>query len=271
MELRGSFGDPCGELIELRGHFVSLNTKTGMNIENHKSRFLRISSRDRAKGTPTDFTVYVKSNFLSQVAGVAVKWVSFPNLFDNVQGFSMDMVVDGMSYTLVIPDGYYTIDTLIVAVQDEFLALTGQTLTITQDPVSGILSFTTTAGSATLDPNDFLGITAQISLPATAQSQPDLYGPTHCVVNSRQLSQTTGMITGDLAREYLPVLATVPIRECWGNVQHYETRDALLDSHRYYPYKNISEIDIKLEDEDGSQLSLGDNFHIDMILKIWYI
>jgi len=242
------------------------------------NKLLRINSADRSNdsASTTDFTVdYPNVQVLAKIVSVVVKHVSFPNVFYNITSNNNVLKHEGLAgvvITTVVPVGSYTLSSLTA-----FLAT--ELITIVQDPLTFLLTFTASVGfplriygpedGSTLAP--YLGIPATTPLNTsdfTAPNAPKLQGVQHVHIASKFLSKGNNMIDANTSQE-IPVVAIIPCDVPVGSIKHYETFHEMLDVINYESEQTLQTIDIKLYDDERNLLDLlGQD--ISIVLKIYY-
>ena len=106
-------------------------------------RYVYLNSQHRSKGTNTKFSVPFNSTdfSLNQATEMVVKEIHFANEFYNVFANSGGNTIEVNATAVTISIGHYNTGTLITALEAAILAATGIVVTITQDPITSILSF----------------------------------------------------------------------------------------------------------------------------------
>src|SRR6056300_1953511 len=119
-----------------------------------KEKFIVVNSKDRnlllGGQTNSDFTVSYKDNDMQQVLKCIVKDVFIPNQFYNINVNNNELRILGGSMGLpeniTITPGQYNIDQLIDALKTAIdNELVTDSVTITKDTITNILTFTTSA------------------------------------------------------------------------------------------------------------------------------
>ena len=164
---------------------------------------LRMNSQERSADSKssTDFIVnYSNVQVLSKIVSVVVKHVSFPNVFYNVTTknnvLRYERIV-GEPRVIAVPVGNYTITSLLDALIES--------VEITQDPLTHLLTFTASVGSPLqiYGPEDgstlalFLGISETTALNTsnfTTTNFPNLQGVQHVHIASKSLSKGNNFI-----------------------------------------------------------------------------
>ncbi len=249
--------------------------------------FVIISSKYRTSDsrTTSDFTYSIGQSL--ETSAIAIKSVSIPNLQYNINWTNNRLRVRTNSeappfYDVTIPVGQYDISTFISTLQDLLrTVLSDSTLTITQDSLTGKISFTniTVPIRFDIDPTVSplakligLGSGEGLTFPTapdtsfTCLDLPSLGGLKNFYLSSRILSQGFNGIfkSGD----QIPVVMNIPIDVPYGAVQHYDASDIRLNMKKFSRKNNIQWIDIKIIDEDLNVVDLNGG-DIEIVLKIY--
>jgi len=278
---------------------------SGERIKNSQSRFVRVSSEDKAIGTNTRFKVDLQSagGNIDSVKGFIVHSIECPNVFNNINQYNNNYQVafpgpaTETDLNLNLPPGYYLIDDLISVMNAQIaaqIAANGDTYTLTltkvgifpneriQFDASGIsvgscqffLSDNTiwpTLGVITtvnaIPPNTPFSVLNGI--PSTAQNIPNLIGETAVYVHSRILcSNNLSEANGSFSVVDKLNLDKPFGATCYSNFNNDSTHE-----RRYYPFESrttLRTIDITLRNRKGEVLVLPSNFDFSMMIKIFY-
>jgi hypothetical protein len=272
-------------------------------IKNSKSRFVRISSQDRVIGTNNQFTVDLASNggALDNVKGYIVHSAQVPNIFTNVSSWNNTLVLyagAGAPYTVtaVIPEGNYTIDTLITELDSVLTPLlaaapfpSGVNISKVGTAPQEKINFqffgddwyllkdpTTMKRQIGIDDSDFgpypIGggsFPFFDGINTVMPSFPNLTGETACYVHSRILA-TNNLTEGNGT---FSVVDKINLDEQYGAMCYTNYNNDLTHQNNYFPFetkKTLRRIDINLRNENGDQLILPSNFYFSMMIKIFY-
>lgn len=273
-------------------------------IKSSKSRYIRISSQDKAIGTNNRFKVDLASNggVIDNVKGYIVHSAEVPNVFNNITSTNNRLNVSfggphtETPFTISIVEGYYLIDDLITQINNQVateIASNGNTYTLVfsktgiyptekiQVDCSGV-----SVGSLELFnvPNDILGTLGiesapnalsggQFSVfngvPSVAQNIPNLIGETACYIHSRilapnNLSEANGTFS---------VVDKINLDRPFGSMCYTNYNDDTTHENNYYPFeskKTLRTVDINLRNSEGDLLELPPNFNFSMMIKIFY-
>jgi hypothetical protein len=159
----------------------------------------------------------------------------------------------------IIPEGQYTTETLIAA-----LELVLPSTTITQDSLTQKLTFTMAGGQFSVfsdrDVNpmcEVLGmITSSTSMVNvyTSEALPDLAGLNNIYISSQTLSNHSAMIASEKLKK--DIFCNIPIDVPFGVTKISDEDETSLDYSVFSSRKNISSIDITLLDENNDVLDL---------------
>ena len=274
-------------------------------IKNSQCRFVRISSEDKANGTNNRFKVDLQSagGIIDNVKGFIVHSIECPNVFNNVASYNNNYIVSfpGPSteteLNLNVPEGYYLIDDLINAINNQIqlqAALNGDAYTLVLSKVGifpnekiEFLGNGFSAGACVLLSSDnsifpSLGIettpngiapnipfTIINATPITAQNIPNLIGETAVYVHSRilasnHLSEASGTFS---------VVDKLNLDQPFGSTCYSNFNNDTTHEIKYFPYetkKTIRTVDINLRNRRGDLLVLPSNFDFTMMIKIFY-
>ncbi len=265
-------------------------------------KLVTISSSDKdvnLSNSNSDFTVTLNERNLSQgVNRVLIKECTVPNVFPNVRGvsygsnqnniFRFQDVLGNLSPPVVIPEGQYVISTLGVPPPNDLItvletiynttvALPGETVSITLDPITNKLNFTFAGGigfnfANTSDSplNNSLGIVGPLptgSLNIDAQGIPDLSGLKNVYIHSKDIADLNGVDAGfGLISLAEPVsLVDAP----YGAYAYKQNNDDELASIVFEQARNLSVIRIVLRDEKGNKLDIGSHC-INIVFKAYF-
>ncbi|MES2577059.1 MAG: hypothetical protein V4589_05575 [Bacteroidota bacterium] len=249
------------------------------------SVLIYISSDDRtaeSKST-SDFTVsYGNNNKLTRIRNFYVKSLSIPNVSNNVYHSSdVNSVPENHIFTyssgsITLPEGFYNMTQLIAAITADALAI-ADGMSITVNPLTGFLTFTTTSPVSFYNLADgnsmatLLGIKTSSVAPAltfTTTNLPDLSGVNNVFVSSLALSGNSMRMIQKKTNK--PYIIDVPINEvAHGFYLNYETQHFELDEVSANSYFNLDAIDIQLYDPLGRIIDLH-GLQFNMTIRAFY-
>lgn len=255
------------------------------NFKDFQSRLLRISSEDKDSSTSSNnnFTVSIPGDAgkMDKIVAVIVKKMTCANMFPNVPYYANQIVLEaggdpGVSIPVVIPIAQYTATELKTALQTAINAV------ITPDSV--VVALTTdnkyeftftgdtygflTAGSTAGSRVGFLDDIADGAV-VTMPLLPNLIGETELYVHSRTVA--SGNMTEPSGT--FNVVDMLDLNVAYGSTAYSQFDDAEQHTLRYLPYeseRSFRRIDVRLRNREGNLLTLPDNFHFNMILKVYY-
>ena len=273
-------------------------------IKNSQSRFVRISSEDKAIGTNSQFEVNLESagGVIDNVKGFIVHSIECPNVFNNIttNNNRLDVSFGGphteTPFIISITPGYYLIDDLIAQINAQVaaeIAANGDAYTLVfsktgiyptekiQVDVNGV-----SVGSLQLFnvPNDILGalgiesdinalsgneFTILNGVPRTAQNIPNLIGETALYVHSRILA-SNNLVEGTGT---FSVVDKLNLDEPFGSTCYSNFNNDITHQRNYFPFESkitLRKVDIVLRNRTGQILDLPPNFNFTMMLKIFY-
>ena len=274
-------------------------------IKSSKSRYIRVSSRDKVIGTNNRFKVDLASNggAIDNVKGYIVHSAQVPNVFDNITSKNnrIDVSFPGphteTPFTISITPGYYLIDDLLNQINAQIaatIASNGDAYTLVFSkvgvyPTERILVTVSGVSVGTLClfnvSNDILltlGIESDVNslpgstpfcvdngVPKVAQNIPNLIGETACYIHSRILA--TNNLTE--ANGTFSVVDKINLNEPYGSMCYTNYNDDTTHENNYYPFeskKTLRTVDINLRNSEGDLLILPPNFYFSMMIKIFY-
>lgn len=252
-------------------------------------KLIVISSEDKdnTSNSNSDFVVSLKESYYTQnIERIMVKDIIVPNVFPNIRGesyissqnniFRFQDGLGNLSPEVIIPEGQYVISTLGVppandlitvleTIYNTTIALPGETVSITLDPITNKLNFTFAGGitgynfaDTSVSPlNDVLGIVGPTtaSLNFDAQSIPDLGGYPMVYVHSKKLAESNG-IDGDFGLISLAEAVSL-VDAPYGSYAYRQNNDDELSSIIYDNPRNLNRIQITLRDNKGNKLDIG--------------
>ena len=240
------------------------------------STIFRVDSRDRDADSISN-TSFAVNCIPTHCVHARLKQIIIPNVFDNIRASPASDANSTFSYetagapaTVVIPDGFYTIDDLLTLLEAALVALT---ITFSLNTNTGKITITN-GGAATFevinlaDGNamaDALGITVTETLAAagtaTFGNKVNMISHSVIYVESRILSNGHG-VTSSTSR--LPIIATIPVDVVYGsNINYTPTTQHIV---YFGDNTNIESTDIRLTNHSGETLTIGSNHHIQVLV-----
>lgn len=256
-------------------------------LSKFRNALIKVSSEQKSISTDsnTHFTINLASNggVVDNVAGYAVKYISCPNVFNNIPSHAnvFNLTADNTTPTPVtITAGQYSsLASLATELKTQIdAAITPDSVTITYPADKLVFTFTDggSGGSygfleAKSTAASRLGLSADITAAAafTAPNIVNLTGETEVYVHSRDLA----LAKLNSANGNFSVVDTIPMDVAYGGTSYFRANNAELEKTNFYPFENkksLRKIDIRLRDGAGNLLTLPDNFHFTMILKFYY-
>lgn len=206
---------------------------------------------------------------LGQIHRCHVKSCVIPNSEYNVNNKTntVDITAGDMAVVGNLPVGQYDITTFLAALKVILdVAANPNTFTITQNNLTKKLTFVKSGG------NEFtIGLESQISrligqvpsktsvgLTLTTDSIPDLSGMRIVVFKSFTLGRFK-ISSGDTALEKRKTntIGSLPMTAAFGSLMKVEQTEETLNATSFQGYKNVSNFDIALVDEDDELLELN--------------
>lgn len=250
---------------------------------NHHSFKLRINSKDRISGTHTDFTCGIGGEIRQHnIKRMVLHSVNIMNSDNNINSYAsklrVETGVDGV-LNIVLTEGQYTITTLITALETAINALATNTVTITLDSLTSILTFSIDGGDTIgLFANDsnnnsnmspVLGIIEDKSLSASVLCDRivRLNGLTQLFLQSDRLSS---MGFHDTSKESKNYFASIQVPVDYGQFLYWESDHSNLSNIDFVTHRKIdSVIDIKVLDQNENILDTKQD--IDIQFTVYYI
>jgi hypothetical protein len=240
------------------------------------SFILRVNSNARLlqSQSTTNFTIGLGQEVKNHnVKRIVLRSVSFGNFEYNIntknQVLTLTTGADG-AVTQTIPAGQYILSDLITRIQNIFNPLLTNSLTITQDPNTYLITFTISGGdtiqvvsTSTMAP--FLGYTTTDPLASSvlAQRVPRLNGLTSCFIRSTHLAK--GQYHDDKRDKDL--LTSIQVASDFGQYVYWESFQAELASVNYPRARKLdSTLDFQFLDQNLQEIDLnGHNMDIELI------
>jgi hypothetical protein len=248
-----------------------------------KEKLVSISSYDRFEGTTSEFTVDLKETYSTQtVKRVILTQVQVPNLFENIRSAYLqnnELVFEETgqpAVTISVPQGQYTLSQLITELETLInAALTGgNTVTITANPNTNILTFTSTvaiqyfeAGSTIYPVIGFSGDTAS-GLVAVGAYNFNLQGIGMVYLHSPDIAQSHGIDPGRRSG-LISLLGAISLHEApFGSNAYFQSDDAETSDVDYGEQtRNLSTIRFVLRSQGGVKLPLPPNVDMKILMK----
>ena len=253
-----------------------------------KEKIIIVNSKDKSEGNNTDFVVNFNDSSVQQVSKVLVKDVFIPNLFYNVNERNNVLFFKQNAEaikSIILPLGQYNVDTLAsdLKAQLESQLVFGTVVDITRSNITYKYTFTFSGAVSpannqvifyqdTSTVRDVIGL-LQTTSPASNIIVMDtvfnLKGVEIVQVHSPEIGEMHGLDAG--ATGYISLLETVSLATTpFGSVAHRQNNDDELAMILYEQPKNLSIVKIVLRDEQGVKLTLPDNAHVSVMLKIFF-
>jgi predicted fused transcriptional regulator/phosphomethylpyrimidine kinase len=255
-----------------------------MHGDTKNYKFLRISSKERATGTPSNFTVsFGNADILDRCTEVHLMAASIPNIGYNISvalgnnTFTLTHSVDGL-ITVFFVDGFYSLNQVIARLESEInLQLSVDTITITQNEFTKKLVFSLSGGTASYTADGLnltLGITAPIAPVASvsAQGLPTLNGSTIFYIHSSDMANNTTYLNS-VSGGIIDVNGgfTIPINVPFGVYQDYVANENLDRQVYGRNGKSLKNIRFTIRTNSGRELTeLTDNFEVIIVLKLFW-
>jgi hypothetical protein len=225
---------------------MSSNELPGQLVRTHSDsrryKYLRISSKERPIGDePYNFECAFGPDIrLDHMVDLHLHSVSIPNIGNNISldignsSLFIDFTIAGIQ-TFVIPNGYYSTASLMNSLTTQINAIIAPSIiTIAQDPVTNLISFTITAGPETFQILGILGGSTLApyigiynnSAPAittyTTTSIPNLYGSTYYYIHSSDIgSNLTYVLSNNGQVNDVNGMFSIPVNTPYGAMQTY--------------------------------------------------
>lgn len=268
---------------------LSLSSQENPKLDS-RFKWMRITSKDKQQAPDEnngDFRVSFNDSDLNKVKQVIVQSVSIPNVFPNIEGQRLAIAWEGLggaptgSAILDIPTGFYTTNELLASLKtfiETAIVATAGTVDFTQDPVTSLITFTTTNLDdltfiseidnplSSLAP--FLGIIQTVNgASGTFQAPPALYGERMVYVHSQDVALgKTRLSNGRPVSGFV----SIPNDVQYGQVLSYRNFGDHNDVIVYQNEKDLTNIAIKIRSETGKVLTIPPNHHVTIVLKVFY-
>ena len=256
-----------------------------MNLnEIGRSRLLRIASSDQVPGLSENnsrFTISMNDTLDTQdVLAVSVVGVSFPNVFPNVSEAKGNNALPisingGATQTLVIPDGFYDIDSLGLALVAANIG-PAFSVSLVNDATPYVQIIMTAPGDVinidtssqlAQDLGYTLAQTVNVANTLVAAGLPSLNGEINAYLHSRVIGSNNQI---DAQGDVFSVVCGMPIRAPFFETNFYETPDDSLYLINFNKPRNLQRIEIRLRSLDGRILDVGENGEVVVMLRIYF-
>ena len=253
-----------------------------------REKIIVLNSKDKDEGSNTDFVLSFNDSSIQQVSKVLIKDLFIPNLFYNVNERNNVLFFKQNAEaikSITIPVGQYNVDNLATELktQLESQLVFGTVVDITRSNITYKYTFTFSGAVSpannqvifyqdTSTIRDVIGL-LQTTSPASNIIVMDtvfnLKGVEIVQVHSPEIGEMHGLDAG--ATGYISLLETVSLATTpFGSVAHRQNNDDELAMILYEQPKNLSIVRIVIRDEQGVKLSLPDNAHVSVMLKIFF-
>ena len=255
----------------------------GLTEQTHSSVIVRINSKDRTStsNSSTDFKVALGKEISDHnVKRVVLRSLNMPNFQYNVNSnnnrIQIESGTDGV-VQIQVAEGQYKTSELITLLEGLFNASFTNNLTITQNSINQLLTFSIDGGDTirlfapdstnnTLNTN--LGITTTTALASThdGNRMVRLNGLTLCHVESSELANSN--YHSDQRNENF--LATVQVVNEFGTYLYYEPSFSEINSINYPSHRKFHSIDIRLLDQDLNVIDIH-NYNVEIEIIFYYL
>ena len=255
----------------------------GITEQTHSSVVVRINSRDRTNqnDSTTNFKVSLGKEISDHsVKRVVLRSLNMPNFQYNVNSnnnrIQIESGTDGV-VQIQVAEGQYKTSELITLLEGLFNASFTNNLTITQNSINQLLTFSIDNGDTirlfqpdstnnTLNTN--LGITTTTALASThdGNRMVRLNGLTLCHVESSELANSN--YHSDQRNENF--LATVQVVNEFGTYLYYEPSFSEINSINYPSHRKFHSIDIRLLDQDLNVIDIH-NYNVEIEIIFYYL
>ena len=248
-------------------------------------RYVKINSKDRVQGTSSNFSIDLSQDQTThKVHEVHIMSASILHNFYNITTNNSSLVVIGSIGGLnvfSVSEGFYTTTELLAELKtqiDAFYAPT--TITFTQDPLTNKISYTAVGENisfvsvgdnalSTMAPNLGITTTTPSALTGTFSDTPSLNGVEHVYIQSSKLNgNPTVTSRGGVFDD---TFLAMPVRVPYGFLITYQAQAAHQEQITYNTIRDLSTLDIRITDDDGNELDVGDNHEFVLVLKFFYI
>jgi hypothetical protein len=256
------------------------------NIQNSKSRLLRLSSEDKSLGTQGAFTVDILSSggIIDNVKGYLVHSMECANVFPNIPSYantlSLTKTTGAVVYAVVVPVGYYSLDSFIVVLETAINAVIADTVAIIKTGTAPTqkIQMTFTGDTYTLSESlstiaDRIGLTADVvaadGVATVMPDIPNLTGETAVYYHSRILAPNN-LLEGSGS---FSVVDKLNLDVPYGATAYSHLDNPNTHYKKYFPFeslKTLRTIKITLRNRTGQILELPNNFNASIMLIIFH-
>lgn len=228
-----------------------------------KSRLLRISSKDRATTSKSkyDINFITNDNDLHQAYRVELKSAIIPNTQYNItsRDNKIDYKIDGVLSSYTLEPGFYSLNDVVTKLNADValdFSIVQYVSKLEVTDAAALTDFTIEDSSLLrlLGFDDFTNTTLK-GIKIRASNFPNLYGLRHIYIGSNVLSNNLSMVTSE--KEKYNVFCDIPVKVQHGQIQTEDNNRDTLDFVDFHFKKNISNIDIKLLDENFTPIDLN--------------
>jgi hypothetical protein len=260
-------------------------------INSTQSRLLRISNIHSIKpmDSSSDFTVNLnRMTETDSIVRCVLKSVCFQNTQYNITSKNNEFfyTVDAVNKSVVITPGYYSELEVIAIIQPiieaELVAVVpGITLTMIIGAYSKKIEYTLSLGGVSLILNP-LSLTSQetslnanlgnmtaasVALSYISEFVPNLVGLSAIFVHSTTIAPGN-LVDGDV--EQHDIIGEVPVNDYFGEIIHWESNEAEINSINYDSVRNFDQIRIQLKDIYQNTIDLHGGTSV-INLKLYYL
>jgi len=252
-----------------------------------QSKTVIINSKDKISGTNTDFRIQFNDSVMQSVVKIQTLQVFIPNQFYNIDEsnnyLEFKQGINLVNFNFQITPGQYNIDQLITVLETEINAqlASGASTTITKNEFTNQLILTTSGGAAPVNNQlqlidtstikevlGFIDTTSSLAI-LTLPFAWNLNQLQYVQVHSQDLASSNGLDGGSTAT--ISLLTTCSLVETpYGGVATVRANDNELAEIIYDDVRVLNQIRIKLRDSSGRLLTLPDNHHVTVIVKVYY-
>lgn len=273
---------------------MAANELEGTLIRTHadtkRFKYLRISNQERVSGTPYDFECAFGVDVrLDHVIDLHLHSVSIPNVANNVSVtignniFRANFTIAG-PVIVVVPDGFYSTASMLAYLTAQINAQIGpSTISITQDPITNLITFTITgaetmqilaaASGSTLAATLGIYVDSAPGLTTyTTTSIPNFRGATYYYIHSLELgSNVTYLISQNGQTADVNGMFSIPVDVPYGVNQTYladSENDQIVFGRSAYSLRRFK---ITLRTNHGRLLTeLPENAEVVIIMKVFW-
>lgn len=261
----------------------------GLEVRSHSDtksyKFLRVSSKERLTGTPSNFTVgFGNADILDRCTEVHLMACSIPNVGNNISAaignnaFTFTGSISGPG-TVLFTDGFYSLNQVIARLESEInLVIAPSTISITQNQFTKKIVFAIT-GAETIQYdatglNNTLGFTEPIGPVSSisAQGLPTLNGSTVMYIHSSDMANNTTYLSSDTGGIIdVNGAFTIPVNVPYGSYQDYVANENLDRQVYGRNGKSLKNIRFTIRTNGGRELTeISDNFEVIIVLKLFW-